>query len=92
MSITSKPNGTPSGKSKCLVSRQEFHDHARSLDVVMDTITSEQVGGFTLEPREFSTRSLGWYMSGKGFITVNGQQVGVQIGVTVTMIGSKELS
>jgi hypothetical protein len=51
------------------------------------------VGGVPLiaEPKEFSTGSLGWYCGGKLTLNVDGQQVRVQVGVTLTVIGSKEI-
>jgi hypothetical protein len=43
------------------------------------------------EVKEFSTGSLGWYLNGKTTIEVNGKPVTVQIGMNLTIIGSKEL-
>jgi hypothetical protein len=42
--------------------------------------------------KEFSTRSLGWFGNGKVMVEVDGKQVMCQVGVTLTVIGSKELA
>jgi hypothetical protein len=39
----------------------------------------------------FSTGSLGWYLNGKTSIKVDGVDVPVQIGLNLTIVGSKEL-
>ena len=43
------------------------------------------------EVKEFSTGSLGWYLNGKTSIDVGGKLVSVQIGMNLTIVGSKEL-
>jgi len=43
------------------------------------------------EVKEFSTGSLGWYLNGKTTIDVGGTPVSVQIGMNLTIVGSKEL-
>ncbi len=43
------------------------------------------------EVKEFSTGSLGWYLNGKTMIDVGGKQVSVQIGMNLTIVGSKDL-
>lgn len=72
-------------KTTCAVSRSEFRAHAKPITVM--------VGGIPLvaEPKEFSTGSLGWYLNGKTSIEVNGVPVSVQIGMNLTVVGSKEL-
>ena len=45
----------------------------------------------TAEVKEFSTGSLGWYLNGKATIDVGGTSVTVQIGMNMTIVGSKEL-
>ena len=39
---------------------------------------------------EFSTGSFGWYLNGKTTIDVDGTPVSVQIGMNMTVVGSKE--
>jgi hypothetical protein len=41
--------------------------------------------------KEFSTGSLGWYLNGKVSIDVGGTPVSVQVGMNLTVVGSKEL-
>jgi uncharacterized Zn-binding protein involved in type VI secretion len=71
-------------KSACPVTREEFKSKAKSVSV--------QVEGVPLlaEPKEFSTGSFGWYLSGKATIMVDGKPVAVQVGANLTIIGSKE--
>ena len=45
----------------------------------------------TAEVKEFSTGSFGWYLNGKTTIEINGKQVSVQIGMNLTVVGSKDL-
>ena len=51
------------------------------------------INGTTMlaEPKEFSTGSLGWFLNGKTVIEVNGVKVTVQVGLNMTIVGSKEL-
>jgi hypothetical protein len=41
--------------------------------------------------KEFSTGSLGWYLNGKVSVEIDGRPVAVQIGMNLTIVGSKEL-
>jgi hypothetical protein len=43
------------------------------------------------DAKEFSTGSLGWYLNGKTAIEIDGVPVSVQIGLNLTIVGSKEL-
>jgi hypothetical protein len=72
-------------KTNCPVSRDDFRTHAKPITV--------QVGAVPLvaEVKEFSTGSLGWYLNGKTTIEINGVPVAVQIGMNLTIVGSKEL-
>ena len=45
----------------------------------------------TAEVKEFSTGSLGWYLNGKMSIKVGDAAVTVQIGMNMTVLGSKDL-
>ena len=42
------------------------------------------------EVKAFSTGSFGWYLNGKTAIEVDGKVVSVQIGMNMTVVGSKE--
>ena len=70
----------------CPITRAEFVEHAKDLPVQIDGVK------LTAEVKEFSTRSLGWSISQKDTITLNGKKVKVQIGLNVTIVGSKELA
>lgn len=73
-------------KSTCPVTRAEFVNLAKPVEVVIDGIP------MTAEVKEFSTGSLGWYLNGKANIKVGEKSVSVQIGMNLTIVGSKELS
>ena len=86
------PNGTGATaepdarrKAECPITRGEFREHAESLDV--------QIGdrSYTAEVKEFSTGSLGWHLNGKHPAVINGKRCTVQIGLNLTLVGSKEL-
>jgi len=66
------------------VSREQFWSGAKSLKIELNQIP------MTAEPKEFSTGSLGWYLNGKTTITIGETPVPVQIGMNVTVIGSKD--
>jgi hypothetical protein len=70
----------------CPITRQEFLEHAKELPVQLDGVS------LTAEVKEFSTRSLGWNINAKDFVTINGKKVKVQIGLNITFVGSKELA
>jgi hypothetical protein len=72
-------------KTTCPVSRSQFRTKAKPVTV--------NIAGVPLmaEVKEFSTGSLGWYLNGKTTIEVDGTPVSVQIGLNLTIVGSKEL-
>ncbi len=72
-------------KSSCPVTRVEFRQDARPLEVIINGIP------MTAEVKEFSTGSLGWYLNGKTNVKVGEKSVSVQIGMNLTIVGSKEL-
>jgi hypothetical protein len=71
-------------KTTCPVTREEFKEKAEPVKI--------DVGGVTLiaDPKEFSTGSFGWYVSGKATLTIAGKSVPVQVGANLAVIGSKE--
>jgi hypothetical protein len=71
-------------KTACAVTRDEFAEHAKPLDVQIDGIV------LTAEVKQFSTGSLGWSISEKRDLRLNGKSIRVQVGLNVTIIGSKE--
>ena len=72
-------------KSVCPISRAEFRAGAKSLTVTIAGVP------LVAEVKEFSTGSLGWYLNGKTSVEINGTPVSVQIGLNLTIVGSKEL-
>ena len=72
-------------KTLCPVTRAEFRASAKPVTVT--------VAGVPLmaEVKEFSTGSLGWYLNGKTTGEIDGKPVSVQIGLNLTIVGSKEL-
>ena len=72
-------------KTNCPVSRSQFLAHAKPLTVTINNVPLQAV------VKEFSTGSLGWYLNGKTTVEVDGTPVSVQIGLNLTVVGSKEL-
>lgn len=72
-------------KSSCPVTRAEFREHAQAVEVVINGVP------MMAEVKEFSTGSLGWYLNGKSTIKIGEKPVSVQIGMNLTIVGSKEL-
>jgi hypothetical protein len=72
-------------KTVCPISREDFLAKAQPLKV--------DLNGFPLQadPREFSTGSFGWYVNGKASIMVDGKPIQCQVGMNITVVGSKEL-
>ena len=72
-------------KTNCPVTRAEFLEQAKAVEII--------IGGVPLmaEVKEFSTGSLGWYLNGKTTIRIGEKPVSVQIGMNLTVVGSKEL-
>jgi hypothetical protein len=72
-------------KTTCPISRNDFRANAKPVTVKIGEIPLQA------EVKEFSTGSLGWYLNGKTMIDVGGTAVSVQIGLNLTIVGSKEL-
>jgi hypothetical protein len=73
-------------KTTCPISRKEFLAHAKPL-----TIKIGELAPMVANAREFSTGSLGWNLNGKTDMQINGVWVTVQIGLNMTLVGSKDL-
>lgn len=71
-------------KSPCPVSLSQFLEKAEPLKV---SINGQEM---LAEVKSFSTGSFGWYINGKTTVTVDGKPVSVQIGMNLTVVGSKE--
>src|SRR4051812_16509728 len=72
-------------KTTCPISRAQFRNQAKPVTVTIGTQQMEA------EKKEFSTGSLGWYLNGKITLEVDGVRVPVQIGLNLTIVGSKDL-
>jgi hypothetical protein len=72
-------------KTTCPISRSQFQEKAKPVTVTINNVPLQAV------VKEFSTGSLGWYLNGKTTIEVDGTPVSVQIGLNLTIVGSKEL-
>ena len=71
---------------KCPVTRADFNEKAQPVTVTINGIQ------LMAEPKEFSTGSFGWYLNGKVTVDVGGKPVTAQIGMNLTVVGSKELA
>ncbi|MGE4160031.1 MAG: hypothetical protein AB7F75_13145 [Planctomycetota bacterium] len=72
-------------KTVCPLTRDEFRADVKPLKL--------EICGQTVmaTPKEFSTGSLGWNITGKVLVEIGGKTVQVQVGANLTVIGSKEL-
>jgi hypothetical protein len=71
-------------KTSCPVTQAHFVEKAEPLRV---SINGQEM---LAEVKQFSTGSFGWYMNGKTVIMVDGKAVSVQIGMNLTVVGSKD--
>jgi len=72
-------------KSICPVTRSQFRDRAKPVTVTINDVP------MVVPIKEFSTGSFGWYLNGKTVVDIDGTPVQVQLGLNLTVIGSKEL-
>ena len=72
-------------KTTCPITRDQFRGKARPMTVRFGDHSMVAV------PKEFSTKSLGWNINEKLTIEVDGVAVTVQVGMNLTIVGSKEL-
>jgi hypothetical protein len=72
-------------KTTCPISRAQFRANAKPVKI---TIGEQAVDA---EVKEFSTGSLGWYLNTKVTVEIDGVRVPVQVGLNLTIVGSKEL-
>jgi hypothetical protein len=71
-------------KSPCPVTKTQFLETAEPVKIV---IGNQEI---IADKREFSTGSFGWYYNGKTTVTVDGKPLSVQVGLNLTVVGSKE--
>lgn len=72
-------------KTSCPISRADFRAKGKPMKV---TINDKE---YLVQTKEFSTGSLGWNLNEKTTIDIGGTPVSVQIGMNITIVGSKEL-
>jgi hypothetical protein len=72
-------------KSSCPITRAQFRQNAKPLTIKIGERE------FTAVPKEFSTGSLGWNVNDKVTVDIGGTPVTVQIGMNLTIVGSKDL-
>jgi hypothetical protein len=71
-------------KTTCPVSLTQFLEKATPLKITING--QDQLA----EVKSFSTGSFGWYLNGKTVIEIDGKAISVQIGMNMTVVGSKE--
>lgn len=71
--------------SKTAITRAEFREQAEPVEVVINGNSMQAL------VKEFSTGSLGWYLNAKTPIKIGDKTVNVQIGLNLTIVGSKDL-
>ncbi len=71
--------------ARCPIDRGEFREKAKPVPVVINGVN------LMAEVKEFSTGSFGWYLSGKVSVEVGGKPCMAQIGLNLTVVGSKDL-
>ena len=72
-------------KTTCSITRAEFREKAQPVEITINGVP------MIADVKEFSTGSLGWYLNGKSTIKVGDKTVTAQIGMNLTIVGSKEL-
>lgn len=72
-------------KTTCSITRDDFRNQAHPVEITIGGVP------MTAETKEFSTGSLGWYLNNKVTLRIGDKPVTVQIGLNLTIVGSKEL-
>jgi hypothetical protein len=68
------------------MSKDQFGQFAKPLRVLIEETTIHAL------PKRFSTGSVGWNANAKTQIVVNGEALEIQVGVNLTVIGTKDQS
>src|SRR5262245_58663261 len=77
-------------KTTAPITRAQFREKAPSI-VIKIAAPGMPEQEYTLSPREFETGSLGWNLSDKMRVKIDGVDVAVQIGLNLIVVGSKDL-
>lgn len=81
---TTNGNGSGAKKTVCPVTRKQFREKARAVVLMVDGVP------MSVEVKEFSTGSFGWFGSDKVTVMIDGVPVKVQANVNLTVVNSKE--
>jgi hypothetical protein len=65
------------------MTKDQFGQSAKPLRILIDEMA------ILANPKRFSTGSVGWNANGKTQIVVNGEALEIQIGINLTVIGTK---
>lgn len=72
-------------KTECPLTKEEFVEAAEALPININGAI------LTAEVKEYKTGSFGWFCNGKLTIMVGDKPVKVQLGLTMTAVGSKSV-
>jgi len=78
-------------KTVCPVTREQFLSKAHNFTIKVFDNDGKEVREFKASPRTFSTQSLGYNVNDKLTTVVDGKVVTLQVGMNLTVVGSKEL-
>jgi hypothetical protein len=76
-------------KTVCSITRNEFAQRAKTVKVTVEY--EGKTSTFLVSPREFESGSMGYNLSDKATFTMEGRDVRMQLGMNITVIGSKDL-
>ena len=71
-------------KLACPISKTHFIETAAPVKLV---INGQEL---IADKKEFSTGSFGWFFNGKISVMVDGKPLSIQVGMNLTVVGSKE--
>lgn len=83
--MSTNTNAAPKAKAACPISRAEFLNAATALEA--------NIAGTPMlcDVKSFSTGGLGYYAGQKITLKIGGKNVQCQVGLNISVIGSKEL-
>ena len=81
---TPAANDKPQKKTVCPITREQFLKAATPQTIKIGEFS------FAATPKEFSTGSLGWNLNEKLTVPIDGVLCKVQVGLNITVVGSKE--
>lgn len=85
-------NGKPIKKAECGIGRAEFLEAAKSIMLTLTDSGGKFSRDTIAEPKEFATGSFGWNANEKLVLQIGDKLVKVQVGLNITVVGSKEVS